>query len=233
VSAFLKRFVVAAGTLAALAGGYLAAVPLHLITLYWIVIVGGAAIAAVSVFAPRSVEYITRIRNYEVLLQRVATLENEKAQLVTQRNSLEKGADNQREEGVREGRRQFLGALLASNGGQLTIVGLAAREEGVLLVAKAENEIPPSNGARYYVESGLLGDVMGVAEVRAYEKSREVIVLGCVEPRRPDFWKRLLETATFDASAPPGIILTPYVLDSQSIMQASPVASVISEDTNG
>lgn len=233
MGAFLKRFWVAAGSLAALAGGYLAAVPVHLVTIFWVVVAGGATIAAIWVFIPRSIEYITRIRNYEVLLHRVATLEGEKQQLTSQLESVEASADLQHEEGVREGRRQFLGALLASTGGDLTILGLAAREDSVLVVATTNAEIPPQNGARYYVESGLLGDIMGVVEVQVFDKSRDVIILTCVEPRRPEFWKRLSETATLDPSAPPGVILTPYRLDAQSIIQTPSPASVIPEKANG
>lgn len=232
MGAFLKRFWVAAGSLAALAGGYLAAVPVHLVTVFWVVVAGGAAIAAVSVFVPRSIEYATRIRNYGLLLRRVAALESENQQLGSQLDSLKNTVNSRWEDGTREGRRQFLGAWLASAGGDLTIVGLAAREDGVLVVAKS-NEEAPQNGARYYIESGLLGDVMGVVEVRAYDQTRDIIILACVEPRMPEFWKRLSESATFDPSAPPGVILTPYRVDSDSITQTSPSVSVIPENTNG
>jgi hypothetical protein len=146
-------------------------------------------------------------------------LRNLRAQLTQERDN----AGTRWNEGIREGRAQFIGATFAAMASNITIAGTALRNERVLIIARTDGKVP-TNGARYCVESELLGDNMGVVEVRAYDESRKAIILECVEAKVSEFWARLADTAAIDPTPPPGIVLVPYTV---KIEPVTPVAAPI------
>lgn len=213
---FLKRFWSIAVSLAGLVGAYLGAVPLHIVWLFWVVVGCSVVIAAITILVPRTIDIATRVRNYPNLLNRSAMLIDENERLKGQLATLQEKSLKMREEGISEGNRQVIGAIVAAGHGPLTLKGVALRQGHLLLIAE-------SNGrgrvlhARYVLESELTGDVMGIVEVIAHDPDRKLITLECVNPMVRDFWDRLAENAVLDSSPPAGFRLVP-----SSIAQTRP-----------
>lgn len=227
---FLKRFWGTAISLAALLGGYLAAVAVHETWVFWTACAGAGVIALGSVLIPRGVAIATKVRNYPALLKRTGLLADEAENLKNQLTELQKLVDDRWEAGRTEGCRQVMGAVLAAVADTPPVEGIALRDGRPLLIARIEGNAP-AIGSRFYIESSLTGEVMGVVEVSVRDKARQKLTLACIEETNALFWARLTEAATLNATPPQGFVLRRYnmpILAAPASL-SGPVAAPVSE----
>lgn len=211
---FLKRFWGSVVSLAGLFGAYFAVVPLHLVWAFWLVCGAAALIATFSLLGPRSLEIATRIRNYPVLLENVAIATAENDGLQQQLKALKSESEEKWKSGLKEGRKQIIGSMAALRAGPLDLKGVAVSNGRLLVVADTPAK-KPLIGARYFVESALTGDIMGVVEVTMYNEIRRSVFLECIDRRDSIFWERLSEAAQLDSRPPEGLQLKPYTVTSR------------------
>jgi len=209
----LRRFVAIFALLAGLAGAALGFDAVKALWIFWTVLGVSALIAILFGIPKRAVDRILdivqRIRLYGTVLTQLATAQEHEAELEGQLVMLTDHAESEYNTGLQEGRRQVIGALLASNvPTPPKPTGLSASGDDVLVIADYVPGNEPPVGARFELQVRGTGQVKGVLEVVELNEHEGCAILKCVDPCDPDYWEQLASRATGDFSAPSGVVLS-------------------------
>jgi hypothetical protein len=203
-----------AASLAGVAALYVGAVAIDKVLYFWIVIGAGAILPSIKPGFKSIVELAIRFRNYPKILKRVATAENEIETLKSRLREAEDNANEAWRSGLQEGYARTMGAVLSVELGRLPeIVGIIDDSGTVALVGQYDESFKPRTMARFKVVSQGTGDLKGVVEVTRIDHERLVCFLRCINPTAEKFWAHLASRASYDESAPSGVILERYELE--------------------
>ncbi len=212
VVAFIRRFWLSAVSVAGLVGLYLGAEAVDKVRVFWFTVAVAAVVAAIPTGKPlldKAFDLRAKVRSYPGLVARVATLEAELERAKKMSEALEDQTRNRYQDGILEGRKQFLGIFFS---GQVKtvpkIIAISLRDAGLILVAKSSNGATLTRGTRFNVEVEATGEVKGAVE--AIQVENDVAYLACVHQTVLEFWAKLEERAPADPSPPLGIRLTRY-----------------------
>ena len=206
---FLLRFWAIAVSLATVVALYIAAAGGKVLGAFWFVVAVAVVGAGQSSFGRSVIELLVRIRNYPILLSRVASLESEVEELragVAQSNDL---ARSRWKAGRHEGRAEVRGAMLALMSPSPTLMSIVNWAGELALVVSADPL--PMAGARYRVQAEVTGELKGVVEVVEVDVTKSVAFLTCAEPTASAFWAYLTDRFEYDPSAPAGVVLVPNI----------------------
>lgn len=193
-------FVVA---LAVVGGMVLAAIAIHALWAFFVVL-GIAAVLTIGVkTAPLIRKFHGQIRDYPNLSAEVYSLREEIRIMRLQ-------ATEERRRAVLEGQRQILGAIMSHSTKTPILVGVTKRNDQLLLAATPSGS-PPAASARYFVRTKLLGETKGIVQVQSYDGTRNLVFLELIESRVQQFWQHLEASAILDSALPDDIELTPYM----------------------
>lgn len=208
---FVSILLAAAG----IAGLYLGALAVNLVWLFWFIVLLSALGAASRALGPRALQAFRQWRDYPSKVREIEELRGEVESLKSDQLSVGRDSSRAREEGVLEGRAQVIGAVLAASTVPPSVVAIAPHEGEVALVGTVVAGSLPI-GARYMVTVSATGTRRGVVRVAAFDATRDVYFLTCVDPTTPAFWSALRDRLDVDTSPPNGIQLDPFVIRSDS-----------------
>lgn len=212
---FLQRFWTVAVSLGTLVALYLAADVAKLAWAFWLVVVAAMLVACVSTIGKQVLDLLVRVRNYPLILKRLAEREQEIADLAAQAAAATQTAKSRWRAGWEEGRKATLGVLAANRSEPPTLLSIADREGELALVATTD--AAPIVGARYLVQVQLTGEVKGVVEVVEFDDGIGTTFLTCVQPTVRRFWTHLSEKVAYESTVPDGLILVPTTLQDRPL----------------
>jgi len=213
----LRRFGSWFIALSGLAAAYITAREVEALSLFWIVFAGALLATVGKPTLRRAVEWITRVRNYPLVLSRVAKLQESLESVKIALQESEQRTKFIAARMMEVGRQQVIGAMQAQmSAPHVPILRSVTRtdEDGLILLG-VQPEGESANigiGARYSLFVQGTRTSLGAIEVTAAEDD-SVIEMRCVERLKGEFWDRLEERAGSDPSPPTGIEIRPYALD--------------------
>lgn len=211
---YLGRFWASLASLAAVAGLYVAARPIHLTDIFWVVVGLAVLITGARPTLHAIGDLVLRIRNYPGLLRRVAQLEETRALLEGRERSSSEEIAAAKKVGRDEALAEVRGAILAEAGDLPELIGISNEEGSIALVGKvSENSRWPRIGARYAVYTFATGNYRGAVEVSRLESATQLVWMRCVDPSTPEFWQHLVARVNYDDSAPGNVVLRPFEVD--------------------
>ena len=223
VVAFWGRFWGSFVSLAGVVGLYLAAKTEELLLAFWLVALSAMLIAIATLVAPRSFEWVKKVRDYPRLLQLTGELQENARLLAAREAAASTAARDAWSAGVAEGTAHVMGCLLAANLPEIPVlVGMQTAGERVVLLARWSSS-PEIVGARFDLAVTATGSVRGVVEATAVNEDRGLVELVCVRTGSPGFWAQLAERAELDTEPPKGFELRPAAPEDR---QAAAIADV-------
>lgn len=203
-------FWIVAGTGVGIAGGYWAALAVGAIVWFWVVIALALLAAIVFRVGPSLVSAAQKLQNYQRLVERVASLESDLKAESESSTALAADGIEARAEGIAEGERRIIGALLAREEKPPVLVGIAEVANEVVLIAE-RGEHPALIGSRYLLRSTNTAQVWGVVELQAWDVDDHGI-LRCVEATSQKYWDALAIRVVESDAAPSDVVLEPSTL---------------------
>jgi hypothetical protein len=235
---FIRRFWGVFLSIAAVVGLYFGALDVDKVGWFWATFLAALTLVALSLITGRAwkatTDTILRIRNYPIVLHRVAELEDERKEIFEKILTIDSHKIWTR--GFIEGQLSIVGTQLAEGFTDLTLVSAKSDGKSVYLVADCLTRTPPTF-ARFELVNTMAGNREGILQVINFDSIEKRIVLRCVEPTVLGFWQHLLEKATYDYSPPMGVKLVPYKFDPKPIADGEFDYSIpppsAKEDTSG
>jgi len=206
--AFFKRFWVLVGSITALVAAYFGLRALHLSEVFWIVVGGSLVLALIWVGGPRVLVAVDRARKYPRLLERVADLQERLDDEVDTNFDLRGRVAEGRAEGVDEGRREILGALLSAVALEVPRLSVVLPSDGtVSLIGDVSEASGIQVGARFELVVEKTEQRLGVVEVVLVDAEKSTLHMQCVERTAPAFWRDLEQRSPADFGPPQGVVL--------------------------
>jgi hypothetical protein len=124
---------------------------------------------------------------------------------------LEIEASQRYEDGIDEGKMQWIGAQQSQLAGEPPrLIGISdVRGELRLIGEYGEHQQPIPEATRYEVQIELTGEKRGVVQVIQVVEVNRQVHLACVERTVEEFWARIEDDAVTSVTPPAGIILAP------------------------
>lgn len=173
-------------------------------------------IALLGVIVPkmwrRLGRWITAVRAYPRLLERIAELTELTESQERDLSALQELRDRAYLEGKRDGDSALRGGVLAHFLKEVPqLVGVTDSDGEAVLVATFTDEAPVTRlGLSFSVEDSL-GEEKGIVVVDSINSERQQITLRCRERTVRRFWEVLDERAALDSSLPPDLSLSPFI----------------------
>lgn len=221
---WLKRARKALSTLAYVTATAIAILLVKAEIRFWLIVglavsvVGYASAPYIRTFVARSLGYsrleaeVTALRAELVELRaEIAPLRAQSETLDARVAQLEIEARQRYEDGVDEGKMQWIGAQQSQLAGEPPrLIGVSDVRGELRLIGKyGERQQPIPEGTRYQVQIELTGEARGVVQVTHVVEVNRQVHMACVERTVEEFWARIEDDAVTSVTPPAGIILAP------------------------
>lgn len=196
-----------------LVGAYLGALAVKLTWAFWIIVPVAVVVALTRATAPRILDWLTRIRNYDKVLKAAAASEASVRRL---QGELEMAAGKSTQSfraGVQEGRAQAIGIFFALTSAAEIVPEAVSMENDLQIHGRLTSGQLPEVGTRLALEVAMTGEVKGIVEVIQADSEGDVVVMACVRRLVEPFWKHLEESTIGGPAFPPGLRLVTATLD--------------------
>lgn len=168
--AFWKRFWTTLISIAGVVALYLAARAENFLWAFWLVVLAALTITTTTLFAPRSLDWIRRVRDYPRLLEAAARLQADKDGLAQNVDRAVASAESNWDRGVAEGRAHVLGCLIAQSLDRMPELKGVEKIEGQAVLLAQWDPGEHILGARFHLEVEATGYIRGVLEVIDFER---------------------------------------------------------------
>lgn len=176
---------------------------------FWIIIPAAVLLALIAIYTPKGFKLYEQARKYPGLLRAAEEAEQRVTDLERLNATLSKSAESRYVAGLREGRDEVIGAVMAATSlAELDLTALAIRDGAVYVVASIVSGDVPAVGSRFSVEVKATGEKKAIVVVESWDRERGHLWLrGIPSERNKGFLDSLAALADAGHEVPRGLVL--------------------------